>query len=181
MKKYLIFLSLICFPFIISCTQDITAGVNFDEKQFNSQKSKWESFETSSYSFNYDFFYNSLPLPYVTGKVKVENGKSTVEIKCETNPDEDLSENSKYYLKDINSVFDSVYNAYKNSLEVSKNNKSYISYKIEYDSSYGFPAYVTNSEIKPKCKEKESQLDQPGQSSGDFGLQITDFSIDINK
>ena len=177
-RKYLLICCFLSLSLIISCAKDanVIPGVDFDEKEFNEQKAKWQSMKINDYCFEYEFANGTYP-SYVKGIVTVSDGTNKVELECESNPNEDLSESSVYYLSDINSVFEAVHDAYKKSLEVSKKNSSHIWYKIEYNSEYGFPESVSNSELKPDNNQK---LSNPGESSGDFGLQINKFEIDVH-
>lgn len=167
--KFLL-LFIFCINFV-SCVEieTIVPGVSFDEEEFNAQNKKWNELNIKNYSFKYTF--GRYDLPYETrGNVIVENMVGTVEFEDE----DDLDKESIFFLeiKSIDEAFKAIYDNYNKSLEKSETNSSYITYRIKYDSDYGFPMHVSNDE---KTNELKNEL--TGISSCDFVLNITDFQV----
>lgn len=177
MKKFSFFICLNLLLFsLISCTEEFQSGVSFDEEGFNLQKSKWESLGIENYSFTYSFGKGSIWF-YVVGKVSVVDGKANpvvfdTEYSYYT---DEIDSSSKYYLEDMNAVFDTIYNSYLESIEKSKINNSFIRYNLFYEAKYEFPSQVASYEDKNEVSSKEASAGQPNDN---FYLEISDFQCE---
>lgn len=183
MKKNFLLLVTICLSVftLLSCKRDVNPkGVEFNKTEFDKQKEKWLSSGIDNYIFKYSF--SEYKPDYVIGTVTVNKENSNAEVFCteetEENPNgSKISSDSKYYLANINAIFDALYAEYKRALKtVEAGDFEYIKIDCKYNEQYGFPEYISNPGIGGSKYKENKDGSLVGHRNEDYKFYLKEFT-----
>ena len=181
-KTFLLFVTVFLIIFsTISCKKDADPkGFEFNKEEFDKQKKKWLESGIENYSFKYSF--SEYRPDYIIGTVTVNKENSSAEVFCTEETEENpngtaIASDSKYYLANINAVFDSLYAEYERALKsVEAGDFEYIKIDCKYNEKYGFPEYISNPGIGGSKYKENKDGSLVGHRNEDYTFYLKEFN-----
>lgn len=177
MKKLFYLFMLFFSVTLFSCTSETEpSGVDFNVEEYNKQKELWLSLGIKNYLFDYSF--SGYMPEYIIGNTVVENENGTATVTYRTDGKEVPKENnSRYYVENIDKIFEILESEYKQALKEVNAEKYYaVIFDCKYNETYGYPEYISLLSFRgPNYTVNRSLVGD--RNDNEFSFRVKQFNV----